>query len=68
MNSLLVKARDKPTLYAPILYWSGVRHWADVLGSVHVEGGPWLVFVMETAWTEFIVNMLDSTFLIGENL
>jgi hypothetical protein len=27
MNSLLVETRVKSTLYAPILYWSGVRHW-----------------------------------------
>jgi DHA1 family multidrug resistance protein-like MFS transporter len=27
MNSLLVETRDKSTLYAPILYWSGARHW-----------------------------------------
>jgi hypothetical protein len=30
MNSLLVVARVKSTLYAPILYWSGARHWADL--------------------------------------
>ena len=27
MNSLLVETRVKSTLYAPILYWSGTRHW-----------------------------------------
>jgi hypothetical protein len=26
-NSLLVETRIKSTLYAPILYWSGARHW-----------------------------------------
>jgi hypothetical protein len=27
-NSLIVETRVKSTLYAPILYWSGARHWA----------------------------------------
>jgi hypothetical protein len=26
-NSLLVETRVKSTLYTPILYWSGARHW-----------------------------------------
>jgi hypothetical protein len=39
MNSLLVETRDKSTLYAPILYWSGARHWAiSRLGSSNTNG------------------------------
>ena len=33
-NSLLVKTRVKSTLYTPILYWSGARHWGSVSSIV----------------------------------
>jgi len=33
MNSLLVETKDKSTLYAPILYWSGARHWDPTTGT-----------------------------------
>jgi hypothetical protein len=34
INSLLAKTRVKSTLYAPILYWSGARHWAVAVNNV----------------------------------
>jgi hypothetical protein len=30
-NSLLVETSVKLTLYAPMLYWSGARHWEQAL-------------------------------------
>jgi hypothetical protein len=30
MNSLLVETRIKLTLYIPIVYWSGARHWDSI--------------------------------------
>jgi hypothetical protein len=31
INSLLVETRVKSTLYTPVLYWSGARHWAKLV-------------------------------------
>jgi hypothetical protein len=38
-NSLLVETRVKSTLYTPILYWSGARHWV-VQGSDSATNCP----------------------------
>jgi hypothetical protein len=34
MDSPLVKTRVELTLYAPILYWSGARHWEYKLSKL----------------------------------
>jgi len=37
MNSLLVEARDKSTLSAPVLYWSRAHHWGLSYSSFNIS-------------------------------
>jgi hypothetical protein len=58
MNSLLVETRNKSTLYAPILYWSGARHW-DQLDAENGNGN------MPSSWLEKKIQDLQNA--IREN-
>jgi len=60
MNSLLVETRVKSTLYTPILYWSGARHWGVTTRIFYVPIGRWpknkTLYLVGSYWRAILLD------------